>query len=646
MIEIILPDGNRRQLSHQQTGADIAQSISEGLLKNSLAYTIDDVVKDLYTPIDKSGSFKILTTRDPEGLEIYRHSTAHIMAYAVYRLFPDAKIGIGPVIEDGFYYDFDDIDIYQSDFEKIEKEMQIIIKEALPFERKVYQRDEIMTLFKTQSYKQEILKGLPIDEVTTCYTIGDGFLDLCRGPHIPNTSYIKSFKLLRLAGAYWKGNSDNKMLTRIYATAFPDKKQLRVWLKQQEEARERDHIKLGKDLGLFVTDKDVGQGLPLLSPKGTVIKQVLQRFIEDEEKKLGYQHTMTPLIAKSDLYKISGHWQHYKDGMFIIDDESEQMALRPMTCPFHFKLYNSERHSYRDLPVRYAETSTLFRNESSGEMHGLTRVRQFTLSDGHIICRLDQLEKEFLSSLKLVEYVMSVLELKNYTFRFSKWDPRDKKKYIDNPKAWEESQRVLKNILLKEKIDFVEAEGEAAFYGPKLDIQMKNVWGKEDTAITIQIDFALPEKFNMKYVDANQEEKTPLVIHRSSIGCYERTIALLIENWGGKFPFWLAPEQIVIMTVSDNVHDYAKEVHAKLLRYLFRAKIDQRAETLKKKVRDAQLQKIPIMLTLGEKEKENKTLALRTLNGEVRFGIKLDDFLSKLQELERSKAKNIHFKSD
>lgn len=570
-----------------------------------------------------------------EQLDKIRHSTSHIMAYAVRELFGDAQFAIGPTIDDGFYYDFDlgEKTFSPEDLKMIEKKMEEIIKRKLPLEKSETTIAEALEKMSGQTYKQELIKDLEMSGEATVsfYTVGD-FTDLCKGPHVESTKELGHFKLLRTAGAYWRGDAKNKMLQRIYGTAFGTKDELQKYLKLLEEAEKRDHNKLGRELGLFVTSEPIGQGLPLLTPKGTKIKQILQRWIEDEEEKRGYQLTMTPFLAKSDLYKISGHWEHYRDGMFIIDGSGEELALRPMTCPFQFMIYKSTLHSYRDLPVRYNETSTLFRNEESGEMHGLIRLRQFTLAEGHLICRMDQLEKEFADVLDLIAYVMKTLKLEDFTYRFSKWDPTNKKgKYIDAPQAWEQSQKILKAILDKNKLTYVEAEGEAAFYGPKLDIQMKNVYGKEDTLITVQIDFALPEKFDLTYINEAGKEERPIIIHRSSIGCYERTIALLIEKFAGAFPTWLSPNQVVIIPVSEKFNDYGQKVLTELKSADLRVELDDSNESLGKRVRNAEKQKTPYVLVLGEKEQETKSVAVRK-RGEGDLGIvKLKEFIKNIK---------------
>ncbi len=656
-MKISLPDGSIKEFEGGVTGHQVALSISEGLARAAVAVEVDGAMRDLSRPIEEDATLRILTLRDAEGVEIYRHSSAHIMALAVKRLFPGVKLAIGPVIENGFYYDFDEVTLKQEDFKAIEKEMQKIVSERLEFERSVLTKAAALERFADEPYKVELINELPAGETITCYRIGE-FDDLCRGPHLPSTRMLKAYKLLKLAGAYWRGDSANKMLTRLYATSFPDKKSLKAYLEARRRAEENDHVKLGRELDLFVTNKYVGQGLPLFTPRGATMMRTLQRFIETEEFNRGYDATLTPYMAKSDLFKISGHWQHYKDGMFVMGDETpeaaaappgaptedgnEILALRPMTCPFQFMLYKRTKHSYRELPLRYSETSTLFRNEASGEMHGLTRVRQFTLSEGHIICTPEQLKAEFHDVLKLIAYVMETLDLTDYYYRFSKWDPKKTEKYIDNPEAWESSQQVLKEILDENGLTYTEADGEAAFYGPKLDIQMKNVWGKEDTVITVQIDFALPGRFGMTYIDSNGEEKPPMIIHRSSIGCYERTLALLIERFGGKFPFWLSPDQIAVLTINETFDAFADGLVTRLKREGFRARVDKRNETLKRKVRDAQIAYVPAIVTIGARERENGEVSVRTLEGKVK-SLPVDAFIEACRGLTRSFAKETAF---
>ncbi len=560
-------------------------------------------------------------------LEILRHSAAHVLAQAVKRLYPEVKLGIGPAIESGFYYDFDrDEPFTPADLEKIEEEMGKVIGAGFKFERLVKTKDEARKLLKGEPYKLELLEGI---DKPTFYKDGE-FMDLCSGPHVDSTKDIKAFKLLRTAAAYWKGDSSNRQLQRIYGVTFSSGKELKDYLEMLKQAEARNHIKLGKELDLFVTSEVVGQGLPLLAPKGATLRRILQRFIEDEELRRGYQYTSTPVLAKSDLYKISGHLDHYRDSMFVFDANGEEMVLRPMTCPHQFMIYKSRQRSYRDLPIRYAEVATLFRNEASGELHGLIRLRQFTLADAHIICTPEQIGAEFEGVLELIKYVMKCLGLTDYSYRFSKWDPKNKEKYIDNPKAWEESEATMKSLLDKLKVKYTESVGDAAFYGPKLDVQMRNVFGKEDTIFTVQIDFALPERFDMVYEGSDGKKHGPMVIHRSSIGCLERTMAMLIEHYAGKFPLWLSPVQIKILTMNENCVSYAQEIKKEMEGRGLRVEIDDRSETIQRKVRDAQMDKVNYMVTIGGKEVENKVLAVRDREGKVTFGIKPKDFLARL----------------
>lgn len=645
-MKITFPDGKVSEFPVDSTGFDVALSISEGLARSSAAIKVNGVTQDLTTPITEDSDVSIITFRDKEGLDVLRHSAAHVMALAVKRLYPESKLAFGPATEDGFYYDFDEIHLTDADIAGIEAEVKKIVKEKVEFKRIEVSRSEALKIFKNEPYKIERINDLSEDEIITYYQSGD-LIDLCRGPHLPNSGAVKAFKVIRLAGAYWKGDSNNKMLTRVYGTAFNDKKALKEYLEMRAKAEANDHNKLGRELDLFIHDKTVGKGLPLLTPRGTTLKRTLVRFVEDEEISRGYGFTTTPFMANRDLYRVSGHWDLYKDGMFVIgdkeDEDEEVLALRPMTCPHQFILYNRKLHTYKELPVKYAETSTLFRNEASGSMHGLIRVRQFTLSEGHIMCTPDQLEEEFEKVLDLINYIMKTLDLTDYTYRFSKWDPNNTDKYINNPKAWEESQTILKRILDRSGMEYTEEEGEAAFYGPKLDIQMKNVWGKEDTAITVQIDYALAERFNMTYIDKDGEEKHPVIIHRSSIGCYERTMALLIEKFGGRFPFWLAPQQIQILTINDACHPAAEALKAKINRAGLRSDVDARSETLKKKVRTAQLMQIPVILTIGAKEVEDDTVSIRTLDGTVVQGVKVDDFINKCILINSNRDLDISF---
>lgn len=603
---------------------DIASSISEGLARVALCARVNGKVMDMSTKIMEDSSVEFLTFADEDGKKAYRHSAAHIMAQAVKRIYPTVKVAIGPAIANGFYYDFDFITPLPKDaLAGIEAEMKKIIKENIRITREVVSKKDALSLMSEfdEKYKVELINELPENEEITFYRQGD-FIDLCAGPHVPSTKYIKAFKLTSVTGAYWRGDEKNKMLTRIYGTAFDKKADMLAYLEAVEEAKKRDHNKLGRELGIFMTDENVGQGLPLFMPKGAKVFQVLSRFVEDEEERRGYLMTRTPYMAKSALYKISGHWEHYKEGMFVVGDEEkgeEVIALRPMTCPFQYTIYNNGLKSYRDLPIRYAETSPLFRNESSGEMHGLIRVRQFTISEGHIICMPSQLEQEFMDSLDLARFMLKSLGLENdVSYRFSKWDPNNKEKYIDDPEAWEHAEGEMKNILDHLELDYVTAIDEAAFYGPKLDIQIKNVHGKEDTMITIQIDMFLAEKFDMSYIDEKGEKARPYIIHRTSVGCYERTIALLIEKYAGAFPTWLAPVQVKVMSLTDRTASDAKDF-AKKLKYLgIRAESDTRGEKIGYKIREAQLDKIPYMVIIGDKEKESNSIAVRSRkNGDM-----------------------------
>lgn len=578
-------------------------------------------------------------------LEILRHSASHLLAHAVKRLYPDAKLAIGPATNTGFYYDFDfTTPVTMADLEKIEQEMTKISKENLKIERFELPKEEALALMQEQDqiYKIELINELPEGEVISFYKQGE-FVDLCRGPHVNYTAKLKHFKLLSVTGAYWRGSEKNKMLTRIYGTAFATKNELLAHLEALEEAKRRDHNKLGRELGIFMTEENIGQGLPLFMPKGAKIMQKLIRWVEDEEEKRGYLFTRTPFMAKSNLYKISGHWDHYRDGMFILGEEGVDdglKALRPMTCPFQYMIYKNGIKSYRDLPLRYAETSTLFRNESSGEMHGLIRVRQFTLSDGHIICTPDQIKDEFKNALELSYYLMDTLGLReDITFRFSKWDPNNTEKYINDPERWESTQKLMKEILDDLKIDYVEAEGEAAFYGPKLDFQIKNVYGKEDTIITIQIDFALSERFGMEYTDADGQKKYPIILHRSSIGCYERTLALLIEKYAGAFPTWLAPVQVVVMSLTDRTIDEVEKVYTELKNQGISVQKDTRAEKIGYKIREAQINKIPYMLIIGDKDKEAGVVSVRSRKDGDLGAFKLEDFIQKIKHEIDTKAR-------
>lgn len=623
MIKITLKDGSIKEVEAGISVLDIAKSISEGLARNACCGIVNGKVVDLRHTVNEDSELAICTFDSQEGKDALRHSVSHVLAYAVKRLYPNTKLAIGPAINDGFYYDFDvEKSFSADDLIKIEDEMRKIIKENPSIERFELPRSEALKLMEeaNESYKVELINDLDENEVISFYKMGD-FIDLCAGPHLISLKPVKAVKLLRSAGAYWKGNEKNKMLSRIYGTAFLKKSDLDAHLEALEEAKRRDHNKLGRELGIFTTDENVGQGLPLLMPKGAKIIQLLQRWVEDEEEKRGYVLTKTPLMAKSDLYKVSGHWDHYKDGMFVLGDEekdTEVMALRPMTCPFQYSIYNATQHSYRDLPVRFAETSTLFRNESSGEMHGLIRVRQFTLADGHIVCTPEQLEEEFKGCVDLINHIMTTLGIdKDISYRFSKWDPNNTEKYINDPEAWNNTQNIMRDILNHLGIDYVEADDEAAFYGPKLDIQFKNVHGKEDTIITVQIDFALASRFGMTYIDKNGDKKYPYIVHRSSIGCYERTLAMLIEKYAGALPTWLCPTQAIVLPISDKYNDYAESIVKDFKNAGIRINGDYRAEKIGYKIREARLERIPYILVVGEKEAANNEASVRSRkNGE------------------------------
>ena len=640
-MKITLKDGSVLEFSAPITAEDIAKSISEGLHRNAVCAKIDGELKDLSTVIDKDCDLQIITLKDKEGLQVYRHTAAHVLAQAVKNVFPTSKLAIGPTIENGFYYDIEfKTPITQADLPKIENEMKEIIKSDLPIERHVYDKKTALKFFRdfSEPYKIELINDLPAGSVISFYKQGD-FMDLCRGPHLPSTGKIKAFKLTSVTGAYWRGNEKNKMLTRIYGTAFEKKSELEDYLTALEEAKKRDHNKLGRDLGIFMTEEVIGQGLPILMPKGAKILQILSRFVEDEEEKRGFMITKTPNMAKNDLYRISGHWDHYRDKMFIIGDENspEAMALRPMTCPFQYQIYKNGLKSYRDLPCRYSETATEFRNEASGEMHGLIRIRQFTLSDGHIVCTPEQVEDEFKRCLDLSYYFLDCLGMReDVTFRFSKRG-LNKAKYIDNDKAWNETEALMKKILDDIGIEYVEAEDEAAFYGPKLDVQSKNVYGKEDTIITIQLDFAAAKSFDMTYIDENGEKQYPFVIHRSSIGCYERTLAMLIEKYAGAFPFWICPVQVKVLSLTDRTADYAKKLVDELRAAGLRAEADVRNEKIGYKIREAQLDKIPYMFVVGDKEAEAGTVSVRS-RGEGDLGVTdVKDIIARLIEEDRTK---------
>ena len=641
-MKITLKDGSVLEIQQPKTAGEITKSISEGLYRNAVCVKINGELKDLSTVVEQDCEFQVLTLKDKEGLQVYRHTTAHVLAQAVKNIYPTSKLAIGPCVENGFYYDIEfKTPIVREDLVKIEKEMQDIIKSDLPIERLIYSKKDALKIFKgySEPYKVELINELPTDSIISCYKQGD-FMDLCRGPHLPSTGKVKAFKLTSVTGAYWRGDEKNKMLTRIYGTAFEKKSELEEYLNALEEAKKRDHNKLGRELGIFITEEVVGQGLPILMPKGAKIMQILSRFVEDEEEKRGFMITKTPYMAKNDLYRISGHWDHYRDKMFILGDENspEAMALRPMTCPFQYQIYKNGLKSYRDLPCRYSETATLFRKEASGEMHGLIRVRQFTLSDGHIVCTPEQIEEEFKNCLDLSYYLLQCLGMReDVTFRFSKRGTANKSKYIDNDKAWNETEALMKKILDDIGLNYVEADDEAAFYGPKLDVQAKNVYGKEDTIITIQLDFAAARSFDMTYVDENGEKQYPFVIHRSSIGCYERTLAMLIEKYAGAFPLWICPVQVKVMSLTDRTAEYAKTIVAQLNALGLRAESDLRSEKIGYKIREAQLEKIPYMFIVGDKEAEENKVSVRSRKEGDLGVMTFEEISSKLLDEDRNK---------
>ena len=621
MIKLTLKDGSIREIESAMPASEIIKGIGMGLYKASCCVKLNGEVKDLRTVVDSDCEFEVCTFDSVEGKKTFWHTASHILAQAVKRLYPGAKLAIGPAIDNGFYYDFDlEKPFTPEELEKIEAEMKKIVKEGLALEQFELSPEEAIAKLKEmdEPYKVELCEehagnGEPI----SFYKQGE-FVDLCAGPHLMTTAPVKAFKLLSCTGAYWRGSEKNKMLSRVYATAYPKAADLEADIKQREEAKMRDHNKLGRELELFTTVDCIGQGLPVLLPKGARIVQTLQRWVEDEEQKRGYLLTKTPLMAKRDLYKISGHWDHYLDGMFILgdpyDETKECFALRPMTCPFQYQVFLNRQRSYRDLPMRLGETSTLFRNEDSGEMHGLIRVRQFTISEGHIVLRPEQLEEEFKNCLELAKYMLETVGLaEDVSYRFSQWDPENpKNKYEGTKEQWEEAQGLMKKILDHLELDYSVGIDEAAFYGPKLDIQIKNVFGKEDTLITIQIDMLLAEKFGMEYVDVDGSKRRPYIIHRTSLGCYERTLALLIEKYAGAFPLWLAPEQVRIIPVADRHLEYCDELLAKLEAAGIRASIDDRAEKVGWKIRSATMDKLPIMLTVGDKEVEEQTVSVRS----------------------------------
>ena len=673
---ITLKDGSSKEYSSAMSAIDIAKDISEGLARVACAAEIDGKVCDLRTVIDKDANLNILTFNDEEGKKVFWHTASHVLAQAVKHLYPDAKCTIGPAIDNGFYYDFDMPSLTREDLDKIEAEMKKIVKEGDNITFFTLPRAEAIKLMeeREEPYKVELINDLPEDAVISFYTQGD-FTDLCAGPHIMNTKAVKFFKLTSSSGAYWRGDSNKKMLTRIYGTAFTKKADLEERLEFLENIKLRDHNKLGREMQLFTTVDVIGQGLPLFMPKGTKIIQTLQRWIEDlEDYEWGYVRTRTPFMAKSNLYKLSDHWFHYKDGMFVLNDDlmsdadakvdqtlyndpavamknaqdkvyadkdgREVMALRPMTCPFQYFVYKATQHSYRDLPYRMGETSTLFRNEDSGEMHGLTRVRQFTISEGHLVCTPEQIADEFKDCVRLAKYCLTTLGLEeDVTYRMSKWDPENSDKYLGTAEDWDKVEGAMREILDDIGLDYTEVAGEAAFYGPKLDIQAKNVYGKEDTMITIQLDMFLAERYDMYYIDANGEKKRPYIIHRTSMGCYERTLAWLIEKYSGNLPTWLMPEQVRILPISEKFHDYAEELRKKLRAADIKVTVDTRAEKIGYKIREARLEKLPYMLIIGANEADAGTVSVRKRGENGDLGtMSQEDFINRVTEEIKTKA--------
>ena len=634
MIKVDLK-GSEKEFESGVSVAEVAKSIGMGLYKSACAAKVNGEVCDLRTVLNEDCKVEILTFDDKEGKKAYWHTASHIMAQAVNRLYPGTKFAIGPAVDNGFYYDMElPQAITNDDLAKIEAEMKKIIKEDIEIERFELPVAEALELMKGQDYKEELIREHAAEgEHISFYKQGD-FTDLCAGPHLMRTGNVKAVKLTSITGAYWRGDASNKMLQRLYGIAFPKQSLLEEHLTMLEEAKKRDHNKLGRELELFTTSDVIGQGLPILLPKGARIVQLLQRFVEDEEQRRGWLLTKTPFMAKSDLYKISGHWDHYKDGMFVLGDEEkdkEVFALRPMTCPFQYQAYLNRKRSYRDLPLRYNETSTLFRNEASGEMHGLIRVRQFTISEGHLMCTPEQLEDEFRKCLELAIFMLKTLGLyEDVSYRFSQWDPNDRAKYIGTEEQWNEAQGLMERILNHLEIPYEVGIGEAAFYGPKLDIQIKNVYGKEDTLITIQIDQMLAEQFGMVYTDKDGKQKTPCIIHRTSIGCYERTLALLIEKYAGAFPLWLAPVQVKLLPIADRHLDYLYEVKKQLEDKGFRCEVDDRSEKIGYKIREAQLEKVPYMVVVGDKDIENNTVSIRKRKEGDLGAMTVEQFLAKI----------------
>ncbi|TDL98555.1 threonine--tRNA ligase [Macrococcus brunensis] len=631
-IKIKFPDGNEKSFESGITTEEIAASISPGLKKKALAGKFNGQMVDLTTALETDGDIEIITSDSPEGIEVLRHSTAHLMAQALKRIYGDVHFGVGPVIEEGFYYDFDMPEkISAEDFENIEKVMKQIVNENIAIERRVVSRNEAKEVFKDDPYKQELIDAIPEDENVTLYSQGE-FTDLCRGVHVPSTAKIKEFKLLSVAGAYWRGDSDNKMLQRIYGTAFFDKKDLKAHLEMLEERKERDHRKIGKELDIFTTSPLIGAGLPLWLPNGATIRRELERYIVDKEVALGYDHVYTPVMGSVDLYKTSGHWDHYQEDMFpVMEMDNEAFVLRPMNCPHHMMIYKNKPHSYRELPIRIAELGTMHRYEASGAVSGLQRVRGMTLNDAHIFVRPDQIKDEFKRVVQLVIDVYKDFNLNDYSFRLSYRDPEDTEKYFQDDEMWEKAQAMLKEAVDEMGLDYEEAPGEAAFYGPKLDVQVKTALGKEETLSTVQLDFLLPQKFDLTYIGSDGQEHRPVVIHRGVISTMERFVAFLTEEYKGAYPTWLAPNQLEIIPVSNEVHyDYARALYDELKSQGVRCHIDDREEKMGYKIREAQMHKVPYQIVVGDKEVENNEVNVRQYGSQDSETIDRDDFIWKL----------------
>lgn len=642
-VQLTFPDGNVKEFDQGVTMEEVAQSISPGLKKNAVAGKVDGEPIDLRTPIHKSAAIEILTYDSNEGLDVLRHSTAHLMAQAVKRLFDNVKLGVGPVIEEGFYYDIDmEHKLTPEDLPKIEKEMKKIIDENHEIKRVEVSREEAIRRYEEigDELKIELMEDIPEGDQITIYEQGE-FFDLCRGVHVPQTSKLKKFKLLTVNGAYWRGDSDNKMLQRVYGTAFPKQKQVDDYLQLLEERKERDHRKLGKELGIFAVSQKVGQGLPLWLPKGATVRRQIERYIVDIEERLGYDHVYTPVLGSVELYKTSGHWDHYQDDMFpVLHMDNEDLVLRPMNCPHHMMIYKNEKHSYRNLPLRIAELGTMHRHEMSGALAGLQRVRAMTLNDAHIFCRPDQLKEEFIRVVELVQAVYEDFQIDDYYFRLSYRDPEDKEKYVDNDEMWIKAQAMLKEAVDEMGVEYIEADGEAAFYGPKLDVQVKTALGKDETLSTVQLDFHLPERFDLTYTGEDGKDHRPVVIHRGVVSTMERFVAFLIEEYKGAFPTWLAPVQAEIIPVSDVHLDYVRKVEDELRKAGVRVHIDTRNEKLGYKIREAQMQKTPYLLVLGDQEIENNSVNVRRYGQKDSEEIPMGEFVSKIQADIRSYGKS------